>query len=96
MRLKTLPNKTWLALFVDVEDAYGSVAWEPLFKLIDKLNFWNTDEKNLYKFILTNSKIKFNNAEGRCTKGIPQGSRLSCELFTLYMGMIMKQIRLAH
>lgn len=41
--LQTLYGKddSIILLFVDIEDAYGSVHWDIMFKLIKDLGFWN-------------------------------------------------------
>jgi hypothetical protein len=79
--------------FVDLEDAYGSVSWNQIDKVLGKLKPWNDDELGLFKFIQTRSDVKLNQAIGRCSKGLMQGSKLSCDLFTIFLGTIMQEVR---
>lgn len=44
------------------------------------------------KFIYDHSKLRLNKSKIATTRGLFQGSKLSCELFILYMGECMKEV----
>ncbi len=83
---------TKVMFFIDIKDAYGSVLLPKLFEFLKKWDFWK-EEIGVLKFMYDNTHFRFNSAVGKATKGLPQGSKLSCELFILYLGECLAEVR---
>ena len=83
-------DRTPLVLFVDFTDAYGSVRMPKMMEIIRKHNFWNEQEVEAYRFLFAHLTFRLGKSKGYCSLGLPQGSKLSCELFLLYLAEMME------
>lgn len=82
-----------LLIFVDVADAYGSVLLDKLLEMVRRLKIWSAEETDAFRYLWSRSCYRLGKSKGYTTKGIFQGSKLSCELFALYLGEVMMKIR---
>ena len=75
---KNLPR----ILFVDFKNAFDSVSWDKLFKIVEERGILNQTELQILKFIYSN--VFISNGKGKIikiSKGTPQGMSSSPILF---------------
>jgi hypothetical protein len=90
--IKHNPTKANLALFIDIKDAYGSISWKDLLKVIEKYKIWSQQEVEMIKYLWYNTTLVYGKAKGKISRGLFQGSKISCQLFTVYLGDVIQEI----
>lgn len=81
-----------VALFIDWADAYGSVDLIRMEEIIDRLKIWSEEEKQLWKWLVGRQTYMIGKEERAMTRGLPQGAKLSCELFIVYLGEFFREV----
>lgn len=82
-----------VSLFIDYKDAYGSVRIDKLIEILRRDDIWDAEEINVFRFLHGNCKFRLGNSLAFTKRGLMQGSKISCELFIIYLANCMKEVR---
>lgn len=90
-RVATSTKLTWVCQ-IDLSNAYNTVNLCILYQLIERTKFWNEQEKQLWRYLVTNAQTEINGEIVQEINGLPQGSLLSPHLFNLYLNEIFERL----